>query len=303
MSDMAPWLPLVTLASLAGAGGYVAALGLQSLWWHSAVGTANLGVFVIVAGALHMTWILPASRRAHSGLVVAAWLTTVYFTALGLTAAGFTAGAPTYALILEGITLAVALSMTEASPWPDRLARWRRSRQRIATELRMTEGIVPWARSCITQLVSGRQARPAASDFERLRAELVDAGEQMRLDVAHLALPDAGRQALLTSAQAIATHAATCAAELSMAVERRTLIEASACRDAIEGLTDLDPAERERVAGDCERLLLELACRETPSITGRRVERRGAAAPAGRAESRGSETRPDSAGSCAPAAR
>lgn len=249
-------LPSVPLAALAA---WLATLGLEGLWLTETGGAPPRAAVLVVAAALHTAWLLPATRRSHVALVGIAWLVTAGMCRDGLLAAGFATGATTYAVVLEGIVLALAFSATDSAPWADRLARWRRARQRITTELRMSEGLAPWLRTSVSRLLTGRPERPVAAAFDRIVAELADANERMQRRVTALALPDAVRQSMLTAARAITARAETAAAEMSITIERQALDEAAACGDAIAHLPDVPAAERERLARKCESLMLDLA--------------------------------------------
>jgi hypothetical protein len=246
--------PCVTLGALAA---WIASLGLERIWLTGTGQPPAPIAALAVAAALHAAWAIPAASRNHPLLVSLAWTVSVWTCRGGLIASGFSEGLLP-AAALETIALALALSAAEAAPWADRLARWRRARQRITTEVRMSEGLAPWLRASVAQLLTGRPERPAAAAFDRMVAELADANERMQRRITALALPDAVRQSMLTAAQAITTRAETAAAEMSIRIERQALDEAAACRDAIAHLPE-PAAERERLAREREALMLDLA--------------------------------------------
>ena len=67
------------------------------------------------------------------------------------------------AIAVETMTLALALSACDGSPWADRFARWRRARQNITTQLRMGEGLAPWLSASTHRFLNGAPDRPTAS--------------------------------------------------------------------------------------------------------------------------------------------
>ena len=125
-------------------------------------------------------------------------------------------------------------------------------------ELRMGEGLAPWLRASLAQLLHGRAERLAAAAFDRLLAQLADADERIEGRIRAAALPGSVRERLLAGAQAVAAHAETTAARLACEVERRALEEIAACCDALTELPDTTAQDRERIAQGCEALILEL---------------------------------------------
>ncbi len=260
-------LPLVPLASLAA---WLASLGLDRLWLIRAGDAAAPGTTLLVAAALHAAWILPATRRAHPLLVGLAWSVTLFTCRSGLAAAGFRDHAFLCALVVETIILALALTATPADSWADRLARWRRARQNITTELRRADGLVPWVTSNVRRLIGGTADRPVAATFDRLLADLSEAEARLRGPITAQAMPEELRQALLTAAQALVSPAEMATARVAIGLEQKALEEAAACRDLIARLPDLPPIERERLGRASERLLLDLvlqpACAVRPEL-------------------------------------
>lgn len=249
-------IPLVPLAVL---GACLTALGLSDVWhWHTH-STPDLPSAIVIAAALHAAWVVPAVLGRQRFLTAAGWLVTVGFCRTGLRASGFDSSAGWYALVLESIVLAIACGHGASIPWSERLAAWRRSRERIATEVRMGEGLLPWSRAVLARVFTGRADRPVSSAFQHVAAELADADDRMRQSIAALALPDAAADVMRTAVRTIATRAEATAAELAIVVERVALEQAAACRDAIARLKDLPAADRERIGGACESLLLDLA--------------------------------------------
>ena len=220
--------------------------------------TLASGVSVSIALALHLVWIVPALRRTNPILVGVSWLVTMYLTAGGF--AVLTETQPTTAApVLDTLILGLALAHTPAASWPDRLARWRRSRERIATELRMGDGLIPWLRSIASRITHGEADRPRSSAFDVLVANLDRSNDRIHRTIASLALPDAVRESLRTTAQRIVTDAETTLARMAIDLERRALDHAALCRDAILALDYIPDAERDRLAHDCESLILDLA--------------------------------------------
>jgi len=249
-------IALVPLALLAS---YLAAEGLTYFWVSETTRTAEPAVTYIAAAALHAAWVLPAQTGRRPVLVAVAWLITAGLTSDGLTAAGVETGAAVNALLLEGIVLALAASSAPVQPWPDRVARWRRTRTRITTELRMAQGLIPWTRTSVGRFLFGEPDRPLSASFERIVSDLADHEDRMRRTVASLTLPDAVRDSLHTAAQTIVADAEATTARMAIELERRALDHAAACRDGVMALDDVPEAERERLARECESLILDLA--------------------------------------------
>lgn len=247
-------LPCLPLAAL---GAWSASLGIDRLWL-TETGDAPLPfVALAVAAALHAAWILPALRRDSSALIGLAWLTSLWACRAGLTAAGF-ADAMLPAIAVEAMTLALALSACESSPWADRFARWRRARQNITTQLRMGDGLVPWLSASTRRLLNGAPDRPTASAFDRMAADLADAEHRLHTRLAAVALPEAVRQSMLAAAQALVSRAEAATAHVAIVLERQALEEAAACRDKIASLPGVSEAERDALAAQCEALMLDL---------------------------------------------
>lgn len=248
----------VPLTALTLAASYLAAIGLLTHWTDH---PAPAHVFALNAAgtiALHLAWILPALRREHGLLVCAGWLVTVPLTADGL-AASTTTLSTGHAIILEAIVVGLALAHAPADPWPERLARWRRTRERITTELRMSDGLWTWLRLITSRAAAGEADRPRSSSFDVLVANLARSGDRMHRTIATLALPEAVRESLRATAQKIVADAEMTLARMAIDLERRALDHAALCRDAILALYDVPEAERESLARDCESLILDLA--------------------------------------------
>lgn len=247
-------LPCLPLAAL---GAWSASLGIDRLWL-TETGDAPLPfVAATVAAALHAAWILPALRRDSPALIGLAWLTSLWACRAGLIAAGF-ADAMLPAAALETMTLALALSAGDRSPWADRFARWRRARQNITTQLRMSEGLAPWLSSSTRRFLKGEADRPTASAFDRVVADLADAEHRLHARLAAVALPEAVRQSMLTAAQALVSRTEAATAHVAIVLERQALEEAAACRDTIASLPGVSDAERDALAAQCEALMLDL---------------------------------------------
>lgn len=175
----------------------------------------------------------------------------------GFVAFGFSGGL-VRATVVETIVLALALSGGERIAWADRLAHWRRARRNISTQLRMSEGLAPWLSASVRRLLTGAPDRRASAAFDRLAADLADAEHRLKVRITVLALPEDVRQSMLTSADALVSRAELATAHVSIALERQALEEAAACRDRIAQLVEVPEAERETLARECERLLLDL---------------------------------------------
>lgn len=204
-------------------------------------------------------WLLPATRRIQPVLTATAWLLCVGSCRAGLAAAGFQADDIWYALVLGGVQLALALGCAAPTSWADRLAQWRRSRERIASELRIGDGLIPWVLTTIPRALAGHAERPAASLFDHAITALAHNEQHLRRTAIQLGLPDVVRELLHTAAHAVGTRAEASAAELTIAIERHALDQAARCRDSIAALGDLADADRARLARDCESLLLDLS--------------------------------------------
>jgi hypothetical protein len=253
---LAPLLPLAALAA------WLDAIGLADVW-HGHAGTMPpLVVCLVVGAALEASWLLAASRGMRR--LPIAWLLAVVLSRDGLHASAFGTAASIDACALHALLLGLASLRADPLSWSERLAAWRRARQRIATELRLGDGLLPWARECWTRILTGRAEHPSATAFDRLIADLDDAGAHTRTRLTALTLPDAVRQAASNAVHAIARRAETAAADLALAIERASLDEAAACRDLIGGLTDRSPEEREQLAAACESLLVDLAVPALP---------------------------------------
>lgn len=248
---------LLSCLPLAGLAAWIASLGVDRLWL-TETGDAPLPfVAAAVAAALHAAWILPAFHRDSPALIGLAWLASVWACRAGLVAAGFD-DAVLPATLLETITLAIALNACDGSPWAERLARWRRARQNIATQLRMGDGLAPWVAASTRQLLTGKPDRPAVGGFDRVAADLADAEQRLHARLAAVALPEAVRQSMLAAAQALVSRAEAATAHVAITLERQALEEAAACRDRIAALTGISDAEREALATQCEALMLDL---------------------------------------------
>lgn len=247
-------VPCVPLAALAA---WLAARGLDQLWLAETGQPADPVAVLVVAMALHAAWILPAASRAHSLLVSLAWLVSLSMCRAGFIASGSSRGLVP-AAVVETLVLALALSGGEHALWADRLARWRRARCDITTQLRMSDGLAPWLIASVRRLLTGTPDRPASAAFDRLAADLADAEHRLKTRITAMALPEDVRQAVLSSAGALASRAELATAHASMVLERQALEEAAACRDRIAQLVEVPEAKREGLARECERLLLDL---------------------------------------------
>lgn len=250
-------IPCIPLAALAA---WLTALGLEPLAVPLPDDVPPRLWMATIAAALHAAWILPAFLRRAPALVAVAWLVCVAAARAGFVVAGFSTPLSA-AVVLEGIVLALALSATERASWAERLARWRRARQEIATQLQMGEGLLLWTRTCVDRIVSGRAERPALAAVDRIVADLADAQHRVQSRLASLAMPEQAWEAVLASAQALTAEAEVAASRFAADIERRALCEAAACGDLVRRLPDVPEADRDRLARECEAMLIGLAHR------------------------------------------
>ncbi len=242
--------PLLVLSALAS---FLAGLGVAARW-HTPF-PLEQGI----AAALHATWLLGASRKAGLMLTFVSWVTTVWLARAGFATVNAAAPRLPLALLLEGICLMLAFSIAGPDPWPDRLARWRRTRADILTQLRMGHGILPWARMCLRQFASGAADAPLGSDYQRFAAALADAEHRLRIRLNRAAVPERLRQSILGNVSAIVARAETSAAQRAIELEQQALAAAAACREQCERMEDLPISQRQALAGQCEQVFLELA--------------------------------------------
>src|SRR5207248_260424 len=107
------------------------------------------------------------------------------------------------AIVLEAIALAPAPTMTERASWADRLAGWRRARQDISTQLRMSEGLVPWLATALERFTTGVADRPTGTAFDRIGADLADAEHRASARLSAIAVPENVRQSMIASVQSL----------------------------------------------------------------------------------------------------
>lgn len=241
-------LPLLVLAVLAS---YVGGLGLAR--WHT-----PSPVEYLIAAAVHAAWILPATRRSSLALTTAGWVTALWLEQRGIETFYLAESDFLLALLIESVCLLLAHSVAPPETWADRLARWRRSRADIATQLRMGQGVVPWWRFSLRQFTGGAADTPVGSDYQRFAAALADSEHRLRIRINRATMPEQLRQSILESAAAIGGSAETSAAQRAIEVERQALAAAAACRDQCERLENLSPAERKALSSQCEQAFLEL---------------------------------------------
>jgi hypothetical protein len=164
----------------------------------------------------------------------------------------------TVALLLEGIPLLLATGAAPSKAWPERLANWRRTRSSIAAQLQLGDGIVPWLRDCAKQAICGMPVWPGSAEYHRYLATLADAEQQLRFRISGLALPEHVRQSVLVSAAILLSNAELAVAPVLMDLERQALEAAALCREQCAQLPDLPAASRNKLAAQCESLLLDL---------------------------------------------
>jgi hypothetical protein len=242
--------PLLILGTLAS---YVAGLGCAARW------QTRFPLEYLIAGALHASWLLPATRRSGLALTATCWTATVWLAEKGIATLYVTGSDLVLAILLEGICLSLALAVAPPEPWPERLARWRRTRSDMLIQLRMGQGIAPWWRLCLRQFAVGAADTPVGSDYQRFAAGLADAEHRLRVRLSRVAMPEQLRQSLLANVSTIVARAETSAAQRAMELEQQALTAAAACREQCERIEDLTAPERKALAGQCEQVFLELA--------------------------------------------
>lgn len=256
-------VPLVLL------GTYLTSLGLAALWKEHTGTAPGLMACAVIAASLRGVW-MPQPAAAAPFVEIMGWVLTVKFTRDGLASAGFDEAALVYSAVLEIVNFAVAREGVR-TPWATRFAAWRQSMDRIAAELRATEGFIPWGWGCVRQALHGRAERPGASVFDAFVADVVHAEEHLHRHVATLVLPAVVEETILTAGRVVSARAIEAAADSAAEAERCALREAAACRDVIAALTDVAAAERDRMAHACESWLLAVANRESIPARGERA--------------------------------
>lgn len=249
-------LPLLVLGSLASC---LTGLGLAESWLNYSPRKTLVPAAQIVAAALHVGWALNAALRRSLLAVAVCWPICMWFCEAGLV--GITGEERHFwpALIVEGVPLALALSVSNRSSWSDRLARWRRARTDIAVQLEIGHGLLPWLARCLRQFLVG-SAKTPASDFHRLAASVADAEPRLKTHLSRLTAPESLRQCILAKATDLAAHAEESAAQRAIKLEERALGAAALCREECERL-DISSRERNLLAAKCELMLLEIARR------------------------------------------
>jgi len=248
-------VPLVVFGALAA---YISGLGALAWWGTQSGAAAPAAPAYLASGALHLAWIqCAASRRAP----LVAWVG--FFVSLSLCRRGLASlpgGSASWAgpALLEGLVLLIALAVRSPLGLAERLARWRRARADIALQLRMGDGLLPWARDCGRRLLAGRADLPLAHTFQRLAAELAEIDGRLGLAVSNLAAPEQLRQFLHAGASELLAEAEQAGATLAVELERRALALAAACREQCESIPGLSAEERARAAQQCEAFVLNL---------------------------------------------
>jgi hypothetical protein len=263
---------LVPAVLLAAAGVWLTNAALIARWLTATGKPPASASCLVLAVALHLAWLLPATFRRNPTLVAVAWGVTLTTCRNGLLALGVESALGP-ALLLEGLPLALALAAAlGAAPglsWCDRLTEWRRAQQAITTQLRMSEGLLPWLRASLRRLLFNRPDRPAAS-FDRAMADLADADHRLQLRVSQLAMPDELKAVVQCAAQALVACAEARAAETTIALEQQALEAAAACRDRVAAWPGLSPRQADALGHACERLLLDLAATAVPHVVPQR---------------------------------
>ncbi len=248
-------IPFLTFGAVAA---YVAGVGAAS-WWASRGGPAPpLGLEYVASGALQLGWMTCAARGRAPVLTGVGFVTSVSLCRDGFRT--FQRGeAPwTAAVLIESLVLLVALALRSPVGLAERLRRWRRARDEMALQIRMGDGLLPWARDCVARLIAGRADVPLCQTFRRLAAELAEVQNRLAFKVSGWVGPEPLRQFLQVGAAQLLTQAEHASATLAVELEKRTLALAAACREQCDSLPGLAPDERSRAARQCEELLFDL---------------------------------------------
>jgi len=159
------FLPVVVFGALAS---YVSGLGAAAWWAGQAAGGPPAALAHVAGGALHLAWLHCAALRRAPLVGCAAFLVSLIPCRQGLASLLGGSSSWTGPMLLEGLPLMTALALCKPPSLAARLARWRRSRAEIALQLRMGDGLLPWARECGRRLIYGRADLPATAG-SRLR--------------------------------------------------------------------------------------------------------------------------------------
>ncbi len=247
-------LPLLALSALAV---YVSGNG-AAVWWSGRLGAApHLACALAASAALHAAWLVCAARR-RAPLLAAGFLASLWFSRHGLAALRPSEPPMAAAVLIEALPLLIAFAMTNPKSWAERLSGWRRARADIILQLQMSDGILPWFRKALTQFIGGAAQIPVSPTFQRLTAGLAGVESRLAVRVASLAAPEQLRQFVLSSAAGLLAQAEQASQALAIDLERRTLALAAACREQCDLLTGVAPADRQRLARQCEELLFDL---------------------------------------------
>lgn len=119
-------------------------------------------------------------------------------------------------------------------------------------------GLIPWLRDIVEHALVGRGELPGDRALSRFVAQLADAECHLRVRLSQVGLPAHLREAVLTRAQSLLSAAEIVAAESTTALERQALDAAVGLRDLCHALPDHSDDERDHMATQCERLLLDL---------------------------------------------
>ena len=249
------FIPLLVFAGLAA---HVAGLGVMA-WWGKQAGTAApLWLSYLASGALHMAWIYCAASRQSPLCLAVAFLLSLSLCSHGLRALPGGHGSLLGPMLIEGLPLMTAWMLRPPLRLSERLARWRRARAEIALQLRMGDGLLPWARDSARRLIVGKADLPVCPNFRRLAAQLAETAWRPGPDVSILAAPEELRQFVQTGASELLVEAERAAAALAVELERRSIDLAAACREQCEAISGLTTDDRARLARQCETFLLNL---------------------------------------------
>lgn len=246
---------LAALVILAGAAAAISARGLSAL----APTAAGLHPIVLLAltAAIHTAWIGALAGRGAWLIPAIAWPISLRIATAGLQDVGWSSPGLT-AFFLELLLAAIAVSLAPPQSVADRLAGWRRARTAIATQLHMGQGLIPWLRDIAEHALVGRGELPGDRALSRFVAQLADAECHLRVRLSQAGLPAHLPEAVLTRAQSLLSAAEIVTAESTAALERQALEAAVGLRDLCHALPDRSTGERDEMATQCERLLLDL---------------------------------------------
>jgi len=248
-------VPLVVFGAFAT---FVSGLGAAAWWGTQGGASAPPALVHVASGALHLAWIHCAASRRAPLLAWAGCLLSLSMCRQGFASLPGRNASWASPALLEGLVLLIAWAFRSPLSMAERLGRWRRARADIALQLRMGDGLLPWARECGRRLIAGRADPPLCHTFERLAAELAEVDRRLGSAVSNLAAPEQLRQFLHAGASELLAEAEQAGAALAVELERRALALAATCREQCESIPGLSAEERARAARQCEAFVLNL---------------------------------------------